>query len=502
MTLRRITFAVVPAATAVLAAACFGSSDNHSTPIGPFDGGGLDTSLSGDDAGGDHPDTGSSPGDGGPGPGTDGGSGDAGAGDDGAVTVSACSAPLRVDSRAGVSGAEAVFAEAFGAKYVVLWAQIPQVSGDNMGHILARAFDGAALGNEIDLGVDVFGQMKTGTDGAGHAFAQWSAPSTMVRTVFDFATLAFSTPAGFGGASPYTATDVASAGPGTGLSLYLQNNGMLAADRWSADAGWVGTGLAFSASNPSELRLLSNAAGKAAAGWYAYPGTEPAYYAMTFDGGGWGPVTSTTPVDAGAPAYANYGILANGDVLYSFEHVDSVQTALYHAATGAWDAPVPVATGTIAQNSAGRYVVVADAADRVTIAWATTVSGIEHTFTSRSFDRGAHWSTPADFGPSNFVILGVDPATSNVVAATYGNGQNSGSGLGNEGIFLRATAPTGTTWSAPAQTNVQTDQGGNYGSLDKSAHLVFTTAGVVVVAHQRDLDAGIAYTVQAVTCHL
>jgi hypothetical protein len=139
--------------------------------------------------------------------------------------------------------------------------------------------------------------------------------------------------------------------------------------------------------------------------------------------------------------------------------------------------------------------------DRLTIAWFGAVhnAGLPnsaHTYASRSFDRGAHWSQPTDFGPSNYVHLALD-SSDNVIASTQGGGAiGNMSGPGCPGISLRAVSPTGTTWSAPVQTTLQTvgchPEGDNSRLMAHGNH-------VHVVA---PVGASVPFTLQTVTCDL
>jgi hypothetical protein len=414
--------------------------------------------------------------------------GAADAGDSGTIQL-ACSAPVRVDTLAGVNGAEspALEAAAFGAKYMATWVQVAQVSGDSQSHVKARAWNGTSFGSEIDLGTTL-GDMRLADDGAGLAFEQWSASSTM-RAVFDFSTLSFSSATAFGNIGFNTNTDVAGVGPGAALSAYLVSNGTFAADRW-ADGGWTSTGLDAAAA-PTEPRLVSNGA-RAVLGWYNPTST---FHAAAYDGG-WGGAAPTTQSDAGAIVSSQYVVLANGDALYMFEHPSSVEAVRFDATAGTFGAPVVVESQpNVGNASAARRVMTVDSADRVTIGWTRMVASVQHAFVSRTFDKGATWSTPSDLGVADGLVMGVDPASSSVVVATRAASTNSG-------ILLQAATATGTTWTTAMQTQLEKDATGNYLELDHVARVVFTTAGVVVIAHQRDVDAGVAFTVQSVTCTL
>ncbi len=430
-------------------------------------------------------------------------------GDAGSVGITGCAAPVRVDSLGGVAenGRPLIAAESFGDKYVVAWGQVSQVSPDQNAHVKARAFDGTAFGTEIDLGSFLYGDKRMGSDGAGHAFVSWVSLSanSAVRSIFDFSTLTFSPPTPFGLAYPYQASDLAGAGPGAGLSLYV-SGGNFAADVWNADAGWTSTRLDAAAPPPTgDFRLASNRTGQAIAGWYTYNASSlNVIWAMPFDGGGWGAPAMTTPpqTDGGTYGiYGHYAVLSNGDAIFMFVHsADSIQTALFHAGTGTFDAPVVVESMPLeAPDSSWRHVVVADSMDRVTIAWFRQVGGTTHTYASRSFDKGANWSTPVDFGPSNAVQLAVDPSD-NVVAATYGDGSNSG--FGAAGIFLQATGPTSTTWSAPVQTNVGTNA--SSADLTTNARILFDTKHhvIVVAAQPQQVDGSTTPGLDAVTCSM
>ncbi|HEX4476321.1 MAG TPA: hypothetical protein VH142_14645, partial [Polyangiaceae bacterium] len=424
-----------------------------------------------------------------PSDGTTGTDGATDAGDSGTITI-ACSAPVRVDTLAGVTGTEnpSLEAAAFGAKYVATWVQLAAVSGDAQSHVKARAWNGSSFNAEIDLGTTL-GDVRFADDGAGLAFEQWTASSTM-RAVFDFSALSFSTATAFGNIGTSSDTDVAGAGPGSALSAYVLSNGTFAADRW-ADGGWTSTGLAASAL-PTEPRLVSNGA-RAVLGWYNPTAT---FHAAAYDGGGWGAAVQTLQSDAGAIVSEQYVVLSNGDALYMFSHPSSVEAVRFDATAGTFDAPVVVeAQPNVVNASAARRVMAVDSADRVTIGWTRMVASASHAFVSRSFDKGVTWSTPTDLGLAESLVMAVDPSTSAVVVAT----RNLAAGTG---ILLQGATATGTTWTTPVPAQLEKDPTGNYQPLDQLARVVFTTAGVVVVALQRDADAGVAYTVQSVTCTL
>jgi hypothetical protein len=410
---------------------------------------------------------------------------------DSAITL-ACGAPVRVDTLAGVSGSQnpALEAAAFGSKWVATWLQVPQVSGDGQEHVKARAFDGNAFGSEIDLGITSFADMRLADDGAGHAFEQWDDSSGM-RAVFDFSTLTFTAATAFGGNLPFPAnTDVAGMKPGA-LSAYQQTGNVVAADRW-IDGGWSSTGLALPAAL-NQPRLVSNGS-KAVLGWYTSLAT---FHAVSYDGGGWGSEAQTTQSDAGTQVTEQFVVLSNGDALYMFHHTTSVESARFVAATGTFAPPVLIEThaATVPNEATARHVMAVDASDRVTTGWIRNVGAYSHAFVSRTFDGGTSWSVPADLGAADTLVMASDPATSTVVVATRDAATSTG-------ILLRATSGGSTTWTSPVPTQLQKDSGGNYLQLNSDARIIFTTAGVVVVAHQRDADAGLAYTVQAVTCSL
>lgn len=310
-----------------------------------------------------------------------------------------------------------------------------------------------------------------------------------------------STRSRFGQSNSNVPPDLAGGGPAAGLSFYFeQTAGIVAADKWQADGGWQSTGLSVPA-NPNDTRLYSTPTGQAVARWYS--GVGPTYSVAAYSGSAWSDAATTKQDGGAAQVYDQFAVLSNGDAIFMFMHYDEIQVVRFHAGTGIFDAPVTVeAMPNELPDGTGRHLVAVDSADRLTIAWARQESAVTHTFTSRSFNQGATWTAPEDFGPSNFVSLAVDPS-GDVIAATYGNGMNAGSGLGDPGIYLRATSPMGTMWSTPFQTNVETNQGGNYGALYSSARVLFDTKShVIVVAVQYDPDAGAGYTLQSVTCSL
>ena len=407
--------------------------------------------------------------------------------DSGIVSL-ACAAPVRVDTLAGVAGSfsPALEAAVLGHKYVATWYEVPQVTGDNETHIKARAFDGNAFGTEIDLGV-TNGNMRMSDDGAGHAFEMWSGPTSSLRAVFDFSALAFGASTAFGNIAASSSEDV-----GGVFAAYFQTNGTFAADRW-VDGGWSATNLAAASPNPVDTRLLANGS-NAVLGWYTPNAT---FHATAFDGGGWGTTAQTTQGDGGI-VIQQYVVLSNGDAVYMFEQSGSIESARFDAPTATIGASVVVeAAGTVSNTNAeeARHVMAVDSADRVTIGWIRAVASVTHAFVSRSFDKGATWSTPTDLGAANSLVMGADASSSTVVVATRDVATSSG-------IVLHAIQGTSTTWSTPITTPLESDSTGGYQALDQVARVLVTPSSVVVVAHQRDADAGVAYTVRAVTCTL
>jgi hypothetical protein len=215
---------------------------------------------------------------------------------------------------------------------------------------------------------------------------------------------------------------------------------------------------------------------------------------------------------------AQYAVLSNGDALFMFLHDDRVTTSLFHADTGSFDPRVSVVGQQpfVYQDSFNRQLVAADSMDRLTIAWFAVVGDVTdagdnrvgHAFASRSFDRGAHWSTPADLGRSSAVTLAIGPA-GQVVAAMRGDGLGGGvmgsqGNGGPNGISLRTISATGTSWSAPVSTKVQTGSA-PYAALSYTQRILFDASGqVILVGVQLGTDdAGQSTnTLQTVTCSL
>jgi hypothetical protein len=165
-------------------------------------------------------------------------------------------------------------------------------------------------------------------------------------------------------------------------------------------------------------------------------------------------------------------------------------------------------------DSENRQLVVADSKDNLTIAWGEVVGDVTdagdnrvgHAFASRSFDKGAHWSTPADLGASCSVTLAIGPS-GDVVAATWGNGLGGGTQGGTSspaGIALQTISATGTSWSAPVSTKVETGSG-PCAPLSARQRILFDGKGnVILLGLQPGTDdAGQpTTTLQAVTCSL
>ena len=464
--------AAVPAivGAGVVATGCVTSSD---PPAGPaaFDGGSFDAASNLNDANVPGVDTGT------PDTGTpDTGTTEAGGGNDAGTDAGPSSGPLtacdpaaRIDTLRGVDGSVTISAAGYGDKWVVTWYQLALVSPDSLSHFKSRYFDGTTLAGEVDLGTDVFGnQSPIVADGAGRAFSQRYKSSDAERRVFDFATGTFGAPTTFPAVNSAVEYFALAAIPGGGAISLFRNSANVVADKWlPAQPAWTTTGLAGLPAIAFGLRIAANAAGKAVALWYNANGNGGNdLHVAAYDGTTWSaPVTESLPITGGQTGDFKPVILANGDAVIAYTlGADSIVTQRFHV-NGTFDAPIPV--DSTAGVAGGRFDMVADASDRVTVVFLKA----GHVHVRR--DLGAGYLAEQDVATGTDYRLDVNPATQDVTLVTYNLPT----------LQIQRVAATGNTWTASLPLNM----GIKNGTLPRrQTAVVFDTAGRPTVLSMQD----------------
>jgi hypothetical protein len=403
---------------------------------------------------------------------------------DASSPLTTCDPLQRIDTIRGVNGASTISAAGSGDEWAVTWFQTAAVSPDAEAHWKGRFFDGAALATEQDLGTDTsITQSPTVADGAGHAFAQRFEGAGGERRVFDFSTGLFaageSVPIAHSG---FDSMALAAIPGGGAISLYRDGTNVLA-DKWlPAQPAWTTTGLAGLPALSFGLRVVTNAAGKAAALWYVSVTGGTDVTVTTYDGATWSaPATKNFPDADGTMGRIEPAIFSNGDVLIAWAQGPStLSTVRLAAATGTFAAPVPIDTTSGA--TAGGLDVVVDASDRITVAW--ILAG--HVFVRR--DLGAGFLAPEDAGASDAFRLDLDRATSQVSLLTYS--------LPN--LAIRRIGPTSDTLGPAITTGVGISNGMN---LKRDASVVFDTSGRPTVIAMQSLTGPGGFGLAYAKCH-
>ena len=323
--------------------------------------------------------------------------------------------PVRIDTLRGVNGSAWMSAAGYGDTWAVTWFQLALVSPDSQNHWKGRFFDGAAFTAEQELGTDVWASENAlVSDGIGHAFVQRYASAGGDRRVFDFSNGTFSSTQSFSLSQSGLEPMALAAIPGGGaLSLY-RNGTNTVADKWlPSQPTWTTTGLAGVPALVNGLRIVVNAAGKAAAMWYVSDGSGTDVTVTPYDGSSWGTsVTKNLPIAEGSVGNTEAAIYTNGDVLLAWpQGPNSLNTVRFAASTGAFGSKVPVDPNTGA--GAGGVAVVIDPADRAIVTWIRN----GHVFISQ--DGGTGFSAPEDVAAATSYRLGVDRATSEVTLLSY-----------------------------------------------------------------------------------
>ncbi|MBK6697949.1 MAG: hypothetical protein IPG50_38035 [Myxococcales bacterium] len=393
-----------------------------------------------------------------------------------ASTTFTCGAVTQLDSKGGIDGSASVSAATGpSGRWIATWFQTSATSGDGQYHAKARVMDGSTLLPEQDLGITTFALgAPVAVDNAGRAYTFQDAS----RRTVDLATgtLTAESLASIAGGG----TDKIAMAPlraGGAISLYRTGTAMVA-DRWdTVQSKWVATDLV---GPPLALgmRVVTNAAGKAAALWYVSDGAGGNdLYVSTYDGSHWVAAKKKNfPIGGGSTARFTLALLSTGDAAIAYEVGGAMAFMKYNAIAGTFGAPTTVnATGT--SNPA----LVVDDLDRTTVGYLR--GGKAYT----RLDTGAGFSPEHDLGAATSLRLKEGPAAS-VVALTYRT----------PSIYIARAGAGSSAWSTPVSTAAGISNGED---VARQADVVFDATGrAVVITQQNSLDGGAGLVMAQVTC--
>lgn len=418
--------------------------------------------------------------------GDDGGGSEAGGPN--ALSPVTCAAPIRIDSLRGVNGSSTISAAHSGDRWLVLWYQIGAVSQDSKEHLKGRFFDGTTLGAEQDIASDQAYEppLPIAVDGTGRGFTQFVEP-TAQQVAIDFATGGFTkTPFSPGAAGSDTPVAIAPIPAGGALSVYRTGAGV-AADRWDVgEQKWKPTDLTGPAVL-SDLRAVTNGAGKGAATWIVSDGGSGYNLTVaTWDGAHWTSKTKNFPLDSGlSVGFFRPAVQANGDVQVIWQ-VGSryLKGSVYHpsAAAGAeWDSPTTFRDAG-ESGSLSEPLLLVDNADRFSVGWLEA---------SKAWVRkgsGGTLADPVDLGSATSFALALDPFA-NPTALTFDLADR---------IAIRRSPASGNEWSPRVPTGVGISNGVQLG---RQAAVVFDAAGHPTIITQNDATgAGIGLGLVYAAC--